>query len=145
MWNTKSFDELTVREWFEISKLRVDTFVVEQNCAYPEIDDHDIDAVHIFKVTDQLEAYARIIDKGDIYIGRVIVHPDYRGTGLGRKLMLKCLSHIEEYFPGKPVKLQGQAHLSAFYRSFGFEEKSVIYFDDMIPHVDMELINEDNI
>lgn len=34
----KSFEELTKIELYEILKVRINIFVVEQKCAYPEID-----------------------------------------------------------------------------------------------------------
>ncbi|GGB01230.1 GNAT family N-acetyltransferase [Macrococcus hajekii] len=139
MWHIQRFEELTTKQWFDIVKLRIDTFIVEQRCAYPEVDDEDLSAIHIFKGTDEIEAYARIIEREDLFIGRVIVNPKYRGKGLARELMKTCMEYINEHYPARAVKLQGQAHLADFYRSFGFEVRSVIYFEDMIPHVDMEL------
>ena len=44
----KTFDDLTNRELYEILRLRVDVFVVEQACPYPEIDGKDLDAIHIY-------------------------------------------------------------------------------------------------
>lgn len=44
----KAFNELTNEELFEIYKLRVSVFVVEQNCAYQEVDDADKAAYHIY-------------------------------------------------------------------------------------------------
>ena len=37
----KRFDELTLQELYEILRLRVNVFVVEQHCPYPEIDGKD--------------------------------------------------------------------------------------------------------
>ena len=37
----KRFDELTLKELYEILRIRVDVFVVEQACPYPEIDGKD--------------------------------------------------------------------------------------------------------
>jgi len=145
MWKIRKLDELSTREWYEITKLRVDTFVVEQHCAYPEIDDRDLTSLHVTNFDNDLKAYARIIEDDDIYIGRVIVNRHFRGRGLSRELMSVCLDYIDEQYPGKTVKLQGQAHLTDFYRSYGFKETSVTYFEDMIPHVDMERIYERNL
>lgn len=145
MWEIRKIDELSTREWYDITRLRVDTFVVEQQCAYREIDDQDLAALHVTKFDDGLEAYARIIEGDALYIGRVIVNQKFRGKGLSRELMTVCLNYIDEHYAGKTVKLQGQAHLADFYRSFGFTETSVIYFEDMIPHVDMERTYEKNL
>ncbi|TDL99041.1 GNAT family N-acetyltransferase [Macrococcus brunensis] len=145
MWRIRKIDELAAREWYDITKLRVDTFVVEQQCAYPEIDEQDLSALHITRFGNGLEAYARIIEDKDIYIGRVIVNQSFRQRGLARELMTVCLDYIDEHYPGQCVKLQAQAHLTDFYRTFGFKEISVTYFEDMIPHVDMERSNETNL
>ena len=41
----KHFSELSAQELFEIYKLRVSVFVVEQKCYYQEVDDADKTAV----------------------------------------------------------------------------------------------------
>ena len=43
----KHFSELTARELHSIYKLRVAVFVVEQNCPYQDVDDLDLDAIHV--------------------------------------------------------------------------------------------------
>ena len=40
-WQSLTFNELTNHQLFDLLKLRVDVFVVEQNCAYPELDEKD--------------------------------------------------------------------------------------------------------
>ena len=40
-WKIKEFNELTTHELYEMIKLRIDVFVVEQECPYPELDDKD--------------------------------------------------------------------------------------------------------
>ena len=42
----KKFSELTTEELFQIYKVRVAVFVVEQQCAYQEVDDLDPVALH---------------------------------------------------------------------------------------------------
>ena len=44
----KHFSELTARELYEIYKLRVSVFVVEQKCCYQEVDDADKDSYHVW-------------------------------------------------------------------------------------------------
>ena len=44
----KKFNELTLDELYEILKIRVSIFVVEQHCPYNEIDDKDKNAYHIY-------------------------------------------------------------------------------------------------
>ena len=40
-WEVKTFEQLTVDKLFDGLKLRVDVFVVEQKCVYPELDEYD--------------------------------------------------------------------------------------------------------
>ena len=58
----KTFQELTLHELYSILKLRVDVFVVEQNCPYPEVDGADLFSVHFFhKEKEEVVAYLRVI------------------------------------------------------------------------------------
>ena len=62
-----SFSELTTTQLYEMLKLRVDVFVVEQTCPYPELDDKDrIEGVmHLLGYqNDELVAYLRLLPKG---------------------------------------------------------------------------------
>lgn len=40
-WQCLSFSELSTTQLYEMLKLRVDVFVVEQTCPYPELDNKD--------------------------------------------------------------------------------------------------------
>lgn len=144
MWQCRTFEQLSTPELFEIYKTRVDIFVVEQHCAYPEIDDNDLIALHLFaKNSQKLTAYCRIIPKENgIAIGRVFVTKEHRGTGLARKLMPKALEICQQHWQNQPIYVQAQAHLQGFYQSLGFQPISEIYLEDSIPHVDMVLEKE---
>ncbi|MEI5994140.1 GNAT family N-acetyltransferase [Candidatus Enterococcus mansonii] len=136
----KQFSQLTTKQFFEIVKLRIAVFVVEQHCPYQEVDDGDEQAWHTWLQDDMdIVGYTRIIDK-ETYItfGRVIIHPDYRKQGLGNKLIEKTLKVIEENYPNRPIIISAQAHLVAFYGAFGFEVSSDIYLEDDIPHIQMK-------
>ena len=67
-----SLKELSGHEVYEMLKLRVDVFIVEQNCAYHEVDGHDYDAIHIFCTDEEgLAAYARLLPAGVKYDGTI--------------------------------------------------------------------------
>ena len=73
----KRFDELTPAELYEILRLRSAVFVVEQECAYQDIDNKDQVAVHAWLADeDGIAAYLRVMDRGvydeEVAIGRVI-------------------------------------------------------------------------
>ncbi len=136
----KDFNNLTLTELYNILKLRVDIFVVEQNCPYPELDGEDEDAVHLFVEEEgEIASYLRIITRQEkIRIGRVITHKDHRGKKLSSKLMEEAMVYIKKHFSEKIVILSAQEHLQHFYGKFGFIAVSEMYLDDGIPHVDME-------
>ncbi|WP_420960260.1 GNAT family N-acetyltransferase [Brucella sp. IR073] len=135
--------ELAPRDLYAVLKLRVDVFVVEQKCPYPELDGKDLDAMHL-RVLDggALAAYLRVlspIDDGPVRIGRVIVAPSHRGMKLGDKIMREAIAYCRGRFPDRDTELSAQSHLQAFYGSFGFKPVSDEYSEDGIPHIDMRL------
>lgn len=138
-YHVKEFAKLTTKEFFEIVKLRIAVFVVEQNCPYQEVDEADEQALHTWlQDGSEIMGYTRIIDKGDtVTFGRVIVNPDYRGKKLGNKLVEETLKVIEANYPNRPIIIGAQAHLTNFYGAFGFEAISEVYLEDDIPHVNM--------
>ena len=143
-WHVKPFAQLTGREVHDIMRLRVDVFVVEQRCVYPEIDGQDPASVHVLGIADNgtLAAYARILPphgKEPPHIGRVIVDPAFRGKHLGRHLMHHALNALENQHGSHRGVLGAQAYLVHFYGSFGYIPVSEIYLWDGIPHVDMTL------
>ncbi|MGY3725495.1 ElaA protein [Granulicatella balaenopterae] len=144
MWKCKSLAELTSVELYRIYKARVNVFVVEQTCPYPEVDESDLDCLHIFQEQDgRVIAYARLIrTKKRFKIGRVLVNEAYRGHGLARELVQFVLDKASEIDASLPVYAQAQAYLVEFYQSFGFDITSEVYLEDEIPHVDMELIRK---
>ena len=120
-------------------KLRFDVFILEQESIYPELDDQDQDALHCAAFSGGAPiATLRIIDTGDIHIGRVAVRADHRGTGLAQRMMQAALMRIASDWPGRRIVLGAQKHLEAFYGGFGFKTCSDVYDDGGIPHVDME-------
>lgn len=141
-WTLKTFNELSTYELYQILMLRNAVFVVEQQCAYQEIDGNDINSYHLsLRENNQLAAYARLLPAGVKYgtpsIGRIIVNESFRGTGLARELVSKSIDIMVNEWKVSEIKLQAQTYLRHFYQSFGFEETSEDYLDDGIPHVDM--------
>ncbi len=143
-WTTKPFDALTGREVHDIMRLRVDVFVVEQTCVYPEVDGQDIESIHVMGRAENgaLAAYARILpphNDGPPHIGRVVVDPAFRARQLGMQLMEQALKAVEHRYGTRRSALAAQAYLLAFYRSLGYVPIGDEYLMDGIPHVDMAL------
>lgn len=150
-WKTKSFDELTAKELYEILKLRNQIFVVEQNCPYQDCDEKDFDAFHICGWKDeQLIAYSRILPIGISYpdaasIGRVVVAAAERRNNFGKELMLQSIREVNSIFGKVPVKIGAQSYLKNFYESLSFIQvkDTEEYLEDGIPHITMELSRTD--
>lgn len=144
MWHIKTFQNLTAFELWKIYQLRVAVFVVEQNCAYQEVDEKDLKALHLFaKNSQKLTAYCRIIPEQDgVHIGRVLVTKEARGTGLAKRLMTQALTVCQQKWQSEKIYVQAQAYLQDFYQSVGFKPISEVYLEDGIPHLDMVLNNE---
>ena len=145
-WVLKSFKQLDVDELFELLKLRVDVFVVEQNCPYPEIDEKDrhADTLHLFgrnKKNGELAAYLRILPPGlsfkEASFGRVVVTAQYRKQGISNTMVKKALEIIENRRPEKNIRIGAQVYLKQFYEFHGFQSVSSEYFEDGIAHIDM--------
>ncbi|HZH27306.1 MAG TPA: GNAT family N-acetyltransferase [Azospirillaceae bacterium] len=138
----RDFDALTPRELHDLLRLRCDVFVVEQACAFPEIDGKDPAAAHLlaFAAGGELVGCLRLFAPGPdkaARIGRVAVALVVRGTGLGRRLMAEALAEVDRRFGAVPVDLSAQAHLERFYGGFGFLRIAQDYLEDGIPHCDM--------
>lgn len=136
-WLHRTFDELTTVQLYAILALRQRVFVVEQACAYLDADGYDVQCQHLWAEDAAIHGYLRIVPSGVKYaeasIGRVVVAPEARGTGLGRELVRRGL----EVVGAQAIRIGAQAHLERFYGEFGFRRVSEIYDEDGIPHIDM--------
>src|SRR3712207_6264256 len=134
---TARFAELTGAEVYGICRLRVDVFVVEQQCPYPELDGRDVEpaTVHLWVEDDgQVAATIRVLDDGPTKaIGRVATAASHRGQGLAARLMEAGIALCGD----APITLGAQAHLEGWYERFGFRRSGPGYVEDGIPHVPM--------
>ena len=141
-WTCLRFEELSVRQLYDVLALRSEVFVVEQNCVFQDIDGLDPQTWHLLgEDGGKLAAYTRLIPPGvkapDALIGRVVTAPAARGGGTGRLLMTEAVAQCERLWPGQAITLHAQAHLERFYGSFGFEPAGAQYLEDGIPHIEM--------
>lgn len=129
------FDDLTPRDLYDLLALRVRVFVVEQECAYLELDGLDAEAEHVWTrgAAGEVVAYLRLLEGGgETRIGRLVTAPEHRGTGAGAALMRAVLAGIEG-----PVVLGAQVQAQGFYDRLGFAVDGPGYDEDGIPHVPM--------
>ena len=144
-WHDLGAADLTVAELYDVLALRNRVFVVEQECAYQDLDGRDlVDGTRHLVARDGsgVVGYARLLapyDGGPARIGRVIITAEARGQRLGRRLMERALAACAEHWPGAGVEVSAQAHLQEFYAGLGFTATSEVYDEDGIPHLDMRL------
>lgn len=143
-WIFKSFEELTNKELYDILKLRFEVFVIEQNCLDIDPDGKDKVSMHLMLEDDgKIIGCARILPPKVSYdepsIGRIALDKSYRGTGLGREIVQKCIDFIHNIMKIREIRISGQAYLLDFYKSFGFVVTKGPYFEDKIPHYQMLL------
>ncbi|MBX7182798.1 MAG: GNAT family N-acetyltransferase [Bacteroidia bacterium] len=142
------FNDLSNTQLYELLKLRIEVFVVEQNCPYQDLDGKDLkeDTVHVLGYDEEgeLVAYCRILAPGVSYphaasIGRVITSAKGRGKGVGRELMKQAVQYSESIKRYTLLTISAQSHLQAFYEEIGFRRTAKKeYLEDNIPHREME-------
>ena len=141
-WKIKTFEELSTRELHQILKVRIEVFVVEPNCPYPEIDGYDLQAIHLWAETEgEVAAYCRIFGPGLKYdessIGRVLTNPNFRKMTLGKTLMNLAIHSVEARFRKSSIRISAQDYLLQFYSAMGFLPTGKNYLEDNIPHSEM--------
>lgn len=138
------FQQLSNIQLYQALKLRCDVFVVEQGCAYPELDSIDTQCFHVLCYREtELMAYSRIVPPGLIYeeasIGRVCIARNFRGANLGVQLMEQSIAHCQLLFREASIKIMAQQYLETFYAGLGFVTKSAPFPDFNVNHVYMML------
>ena len=136
-FHTAHFADLDARTLYDLLRLRIDVFVVEQECPYPELDGRDVepDTQHLWLSWDPdgaPVAYLRLLtDPGGVRrIGRVAVAKTARGQGYADRLMTEALTLVG----ASPCVLDAQSYLVAFYQRHGFTVTGPEYVEDGIPH-----------
>ena len=138
----KGFEELSPHELYDLLRLRVDVFVVEQRCPYPELDGRDQAALHVWLRDESgIQAYLRIMDRGVageyVTIGRVIAVQ--RRKGLGTRILAEGIRLARERFGAEQIYLEAQVYAKGLYEKQGFRTISEPFLEDGIPHVKMLL------
>jgi ElaA protein len=139
---TKTFEELTKKELYDLLQIRSEVFVVEQDCVYQDIDGKDQKALHILGYRDEkLIAYTRLFKPGlyfdEASIGRVVVAKSGRAQQYGYDIMKASIKAIEKYYNETKIKISAQVYLKRFYNNLGFFEVGEEYLEDGIPHLAM--------
>ena len=134
----KTFEQLTTKELFHIYKLRVDTFVVEQQCPYHEIDDIDLESHHIYlQQGKDILAYCRLYKQNDAcHIGRVIAAT--KRKGYGTQIMKTAIKFASNILHVQSINIEAQTYAQQFYEKLGFITTSEPFDEDGIQHIKMK-------
>jgi len=135
----KDLDAATL---YELLRLRVEVFVVEQDCAYPELDGRDLASQtrHFWlqepggEVISTLRLMEENPNGGKLFrIGRVCTKASERGHGYTARLMQAALADIGEH----RCEINAQTYLIEMYFRHGFVVDGDEFVEDGIPHVPM--------
>lgn len=131
---TRNLDIVTLHE---ILRLRQDVFVVEQECAYADIDGRDLEpgTIQFWAGQGSVDATIRLLREpdGSERIGRVATAAAARGQGLAGRLIEAAIAEARS----PVIRLGAQAQLEEWYGRFGFVRSGEDYLEDRIPHVPM--------
>jgi ElaA protein len=143
-WKIKHYRDLTLNEFHDIVALRIEVFVVEQNCPYQDLDSKDKKCYHLVCRDGKgaIVATARILPPGLSYdecaIGRVVIDERVRGNGIGHELMKECIKFSDLEFGNAPIIVSAQKHLENYYGAHNFITTGKEYLEDGIPHIEMK-------
>ena len=137
----KSFEELNKAELYQIIQLRIAVFIVEQDCPYPDLDDMDQDAQHLWiEDAGEIVCYLRVNPAGSRFLepslGRIVTKKSHRNRGLAEKLIKKAIDLVCEK-ESRAIRISAQCYLEKYYEKFGFIKASEEYLEDDIPHIEM--------
>ena len=138
----KHYSDLSKDEFHDIIALRIEVFVVEQNCPYQELDGLDKDAYHLILTENgNIIGTMRLLKPGVVYdelaIGRVVSSPQHRGKGLGYKMMDYAMDYLKNNLKLTKARLSAQSHLTDYYAKYNFVKTGKDYLEDGIPHSEM--------
>ncbi len=137
----KKFQDLNKLELYKIMQLRIEVFVVEQDCPYQDLDGLDEVGTHLWLEEDnEVVSYLRINPPktrfDEVSFGRIVTKQSARKKGLSEAIILKALEILVKEDLG-PVRISAQSYLKKYYEKFGFSKTSEEYLEDDIPHIEM--------
>ena len=134
------YSELDKDTLYDILRLRVSVFIVEQDCPYMDIDDNDRDAYHMICREDgEIKGYLRILKKGVTFkeasIGRVIAVD--RRRGIASDMLSLAIGFVRDVLHEDTIRIGSQVYAEGLYSKVGFVRDGEEYLEDGIPHVEM--------
>lgn len=103
-------------EWYNTSREAVDRGLTNSNFCC------------ILRDNQKLVGMGRIVGDGvfTFFIVDIIIHPDYQGLGLGKKIMNRIISFLDENASENAyITLLAAEGKESFYKKFGFIERPI--------------------
>ena len=134
--------DLNTATLYELLKLRIEVFVVEQACPYPELDGRDLlTETRHFWIADQggeVISTLRLMEEHAggqkaFRIGRLCTRRGARGHGHTTRLLQAALADVGDY----PCRIDAQTYLEEMYARHGFVRAGDEFVEDGVPHVPM--------
>lgn len=125
-WTDLSTDQL-----YDILHLRASIFIIEQDCAYLDVDLKDRQSEHFCLYEEGvLKAYLRIQETDDSFITeRVCTAKEARGKGYAQQLIQYAMEEITDHLQGKTLSLNALVDLVDYYAQWGFVKEGEVYLD----------------
>ena len=134
--------DLDAATLYELLKLRVEVFVVEHDCPYPELDGRDLlrETRHFWlqnargEVISTLRLMEEFPEGRTVFrIGRVCTAKSERGQGHTGRLMAAALAEVGDL----PCRISAQTYLAGMYARHGFTQDGPEFLEDGIAHIPM--------
>jgi len=143
-WRWCRLEEMQPLQLYDLLALREAIFVVEQSCAYLELDGLDKAAEHLLVTQNEtVVSCLRVLppegETAVARIGRVAVSSDWRKRGLARSMVQNAIDRIRVSYPSSGICLDAQTYLEEFYLSLGFLVCGDEFLEDGIPHIPMQM------
>ena len=137
----KTFHELDKQELYKFMQLRIEVFIVEQDCPYQDLDDLDSQGTHMWIEEDGVVlTYLRLNPPETRFkepsLGRIVTKESARSRGLAEIIINKALEIIDSDY-AMPTRISAQSYLEDYYSKFDFVKCSEEYMEDNIPHIEM--------
>ena len=134
------YSELDRDTLYDILELRMSVFVVEQECAYMDIDGRDADAYHLICCDNgEIKGYLRILRPGTFFkeasIGRVIAID--RRKGIASMMVSSAIDFIRDILHEGRIRIESQVYAMGLYEKLGFVKDGEEFLEDGIPHIQM--------
>lgn len=134
----------SAQQMTDIFEIRRKVFVIEQSVdPAEEYDSYEEVSTHFLAKYHGIAAGTCRFRKTDygIKLERFAVLKEFRGKGIGAKLVTSCLEKIAENIGNEiNIYLHAQTHAESFYAQFGFVKVGDLFVEAEIEHYKMQLV-----